>query len=286
MLNLNVETVESIIREVAATEIMPRFCNLKEGDIAYKGECDPVTIADKSAESALSSRLCDLLPGSKAVGEETFATNPRIFDHFLGESPVWIIDPLDGTHNFVKGSTTFGIIIALAQRNQTIAGWLYHPSSDEFVTAELGCGAFHKGNRLKTLPPTSLEEMTGALGFKITTAAERMEKEGKMPKKPLFVSSMHACCHDFPRLLIDYPHFGYDSPQWHFRALLQTCTPWDDAAGLMIHREAGGYNAHWNGEPFLPTSWDYGFMAAPDKDSWLELRNWVSSFCEIPERRG
>ncbi|MDD3288295.1 MAG: inositol monophosphatase [Alphaproteobacteria bacterium] len=287
MLNFNPHKVEDIVREVAATEIMPRFRHLRHEDISYKIGDDPVTTADKSAESILSERLCDLLPGSKAVGEEACAANQGILDCLLGESPVWIIDPVDGTRNFVEGSTTFGVIVALAQRNQTIAGWLYHPASDEFVTAELGSGAYHNGNRLKVLPKAPLEEMTGALGLRITQTYEQylLSKNGvDLAPKPKYVASMRACCHDFPRLVVGYSHFGFvDIPQWHFRALLQTCSPWDDAAGLMIHAESGGYSAHWDGTPFMPSSYEHGFMAATDKESWLELKNWISTFCEIPK---
>lgn len=286
MLRIKPDHVESIIREVAATEILPRFRNLQDGDISYKIGDDPVTIADKAAESALSKRLLDLLPGSKVVGEESFATNPRLLEVFSDDSPVWIVDPIDGTRNFVAGRDAFGVIIALAQRNQTIAGWLYHPSSDEFVTAETGAGAFYKGARLKVRAPESLDKMLGVFGYRIHKAFQNASetKPELLENCPLFATPSKAGCHDFPRLVIDKPHFGCDDPeQWHYRSLLQTCSPWDDAAPLMIHAEAGGYSAHWDGRAFSPTSYGYGFMAAPDKDSWEELKNWIARFCPIPE---
>src|SRR5271168_2971050 len=101
MARLDIDAVTAIIREVAEEHILPRFRNLKSADIAFKIGDDPVTIADKEAESALSARLSSLLKGSKVVGEEAFAANPRVLESFSGESPVWIIDPIDGTRNFV-----------------------------------------------------------------------------------------------------------------------------------------------------------------------------------------
>jgi len=97
---------------------MPRFRRLRSSDIAFKIGDDPVTIADKAAEKALSQRLLALLPDSTVVGEEDCAANPCVLERFSGESPVWIIDPIDGTRNFVAGKPTFGGIVALAKRNQ------------------------------------------------------------------------------------------------------------------------------------------------------------------------
>ena len=94
-----------------------------------------MTIADKEAESALSARLLGLLPGSKVVGEEAFAYDSGILRQFFGESPVWIIDPIDGTRNFTRSSPEFGVIVALAKQNQVVAGWICDPTSGDVVVA-------------------------------------------------------------------------------------------------------------------------------------------------------
>src|ERR1700744_4790279 len=125
MIKLDVSKGSNLIQEVADEHILPHFCNLKAADVTYKIGDDPVTIADKEAEKALSTRLLDLLPGSNVVGEEAFHADKGILDRLFSESPVWIIDPVDGTRNFVRGSSEFGVIVALAERNQTIDGWIY-----------------------------------------------------------------------------------------------------------------------------------------------------------------
>ncbi|MDD5585553.1 MAG: inositol monophosphatase [Alphaproteobacteria bacterium] len=281
MVKVNPEAVENIIREVAETEILPRFGNLKEGDIAYKAADDPVTIADKEAEKALSSRLSALLPGSKVVGEEEFASNRGLLDHFFSESPVWIIDPIDGTRAFMGGKPYFGTIVALVERNQTVAGWLYDPTSKEFVTAEKGSGAYHNGVKLRVLPSAPLEKMKGGLGYAILE---------NLPDTPSFKSAlapsygrMGYACHEYARLVVDSPHFARPKSPIHFRASLSFCTPWDDAAGVLAHQEAGGYSAHWNGEPFKPSSYGRGLLVAPDRESWLELRQWIAGYCKLGE---
>src|SRR5580704_17579619 len=85
------DAVAMLIQDVAEEHILPYFRNLKAEHIAYKSGDDPVTIADKQAELALSSRLLDLLPGSNVVGEEAFASDQGILSRFSGESPVWIV---------------------------------------------------------------------------------------------------------------------------------------------------------------------------------------------------
>ncbi len=277
MSQIDIDAVTSIIREVAAETILPRFRRLGQGDISYKIGDDPVTIADKEAESSLSTRLSGLLEGSKVVGEEAFSTNRGVFDAFFGESPVWIIDPIDGTRNFVKGSPEFGVIVALAKQNQTIAGWLYDPTSNEIITAEKGSGAWFKGQRLKVSQPEPLERMQGFLSDRLVELYEEAKPVGT---KPVF-EIMKAGVHEYPRMILNEPHFGKDKPQIHFRACLRQSMPWDDAAGVLAYEEAGGYAARWNGQAYSPAVYDQGLALAPDKDSWLGLKAWCQTFAEL-----
>ncbi|HAX91910.1 MAG TPA: inositol-1-monophosphatase, partial [Rhodospirillaceae bacterium] len=181
MLNIKSESVEKAIIEVADQYILPRFRALKSHDIHFKSDHSPVTIADIEAESALQQRLFDLLPPSKLVGEERFASDSGVLDSFLGEEPVWIVDPLDGTKAFIAGEPVLGVIVALAKQNQTIAAWLYDPTSREFITAEKGAGAFYKGKRLSVLPVTQLNEMHGIIGSRIVDAYEDCYTSSGMP---------------------------------------------------------------------------------------------------------
>ncbi|NTU76821.1 MAG: inositol monophosphatase, partial [Alphaproteobacteria bacterium] len=233
MQKINHEEVENILREVAETIILPRFRNLHEGDIDFKIGDDPVTIADKEAELALSTRLSALLPGSTVVGEEAFFINPGVLSRFSGESPVWIIDPIDGTRAFVGGEPEFGIIVALAEQNQTVAGWHYDPTSKEVVSAEKGAGAYHNGRKLRVLAPDLLQNMVGSIietPAKESFAATPVWANG-LPeaRKPNFMQITYSC-HEYPRLVVAGPHFSYSGQQRHFRVARTFCTPWDDAA--------------------------------------------------------
>ena len=280
MLRVDPDHVTAIIREVAANDILPFFQHLEKNQIGYKIGDDPVTVADKQAESALESRLKALLPGSNVLGEEAFAVNPGILRHLSTESPVWIIDPIDGTRNFVAGSDQFGVIVALSQKNQTIAGWLYSPTSDEVVTVELGAGAWYKGQRLKMLPPRSWPEMRGYLGDRLIAAYEKNHRADIVD--PVF-ELMHVGIHEYVNLGVDGLQFGHNKQQRHFRASMAYATPWDDAAGILMHSEAGGYAAFWGGEPYQPHIMHRGLACAPDKESWLALKAWCQTFTELPQ---
>lgn len=282
LMGIDFDKVTSHIKEVAEVHILPYFRNLKADQVAFKTGDDPVTIADKEAESALTTRLLDLLPGSKVVGEEAFSVDSGILSRFFDESPVWVIDPVDGTRNFAKGNSEFGVIVALVKQNQTLAGWIYDPTSKEVITAENGSGAYYKGQRLKTLPPVPVESMT----INMSPLIELPYKNSAVYKEsgPI-LDAMTAGCHEYPRLVLQQPHFGKDRPlSLHARATRIHTNPWDDAAGVLIHSEAGGYGARWSGQPYSVTVLDQGLLLAPDRDSWQELRNWVSAFCELPVR--
>lgn len=280
MIRIDPLKVINHIKEVAEVNVLPYFRNLKADQIAFKTGDDPVTIADKEAESALSARLLELLPGSKVVGEEAFAADSGILSRFSGESPVWIIDPVDGTRNFAKGSPEFGIIVALVERCQAVAGWIYDPVSGDVVTAEKGAGAWFRGERLRVLPPASLRDMTISMSPLIVQPYQASPEY--VADRPI-LDPMAAGCHEYPRLVVHRPHFGKQNPvSIHARATRLHTNPWDEAAGVLIHAEAGGYGARWSGEPYSVQVMDKGLLLAPDRDSWHALRDWIASFCELP----
>ena len=281
MLKIRTDQVEKIIQEVAESVIVPRFRNLRAHDIRFKGEDDPVTIADNEAEKAFAARLLPLIPNSKLVAEEAYAADPSILDVFLGDDPVWIVDPLDGTKAFIAGEPVYGVIVALAHNDETLMSWLYDPTSREFITAEKGSGAYHLGKKLSVLSADKVENMSGIIGHRIVDAYKQCNWS-PVDKRPVF-HRMLSACHDYARLVVGDPHFSRTASQAHFHCWLETCTPWDSAAGILINTEAGGYTAHWNEEEFKPSHYGRGVLTAPDKDSWNEICDWISTFCKLPE---
>lgn len=106
--------VEEVIRQAAAAEIMPRFRQLAAHEIDQKsGPHDLVTDADRKAEEFLTEALTALLPGSVVVGEEAVHADPASYGAIGGTAPVWIVDPVDGTRQFVHGDSGFCTLVAL-----------------------------------------------------------------------------------------------------------------------------------------------------------------------------
>src|SRR5262245_47949732 len=128
MPKVDLAAVSEIITAVAAEQIMPRFRKLASGDVQMKGVNDPVTIADQETERHLTAQLTKYLPGSVVIGEEAFAKDKAILNHISGEHPVWIIDPIDGTRNFVSGNPEFAVMVALVDKKKPIASWIHDPN--------------------------------------------------------------------------------------------------------------------------------------------------------------
>jgi fructose-1,6-bisphosphatase/inositol monophosphatase family enzyme len=269
--------VETIIREVTTEKIMPRFCHLDSEQVTRKRDRSLVTIADQEAEQQLAVRLSELLPGSRVVGEEVFAANPEIFEHFESDAPVWVIDPIDGTSNYVSGNQRFGVMVALVQSDKVVAGWIYHPCSDEFVTAEVGSGAYYKGKRLQVLDGVSLENMRGMFYGDAVLAVGNKHLAGT----PIFAEPHYACSHEYPNLVLGGEHFGKTASQLHFYGMGPFATPWDIAAGALIHGEAGGYSAFWDTSAFaltaFPAMYKTPFLSAPSQEAWMQIKNWIEA---------
>ncbi|MEO5374637.1 MAG: inositol monophosphatase [Alphaproteobacteria bacterium] len=255
----DINAVEAIVRDVAATEIMPRFGTLKAHEIRVKTHAaDFVTDADIHAELQLTRRLTELLPGSVAVGEEAVHHDRAILDRLSDEAPVWVLDPVDGTGNFAHGRDSFGVIVALVYRHHTVLGLLHDPVRDITVMGEEGGGAWSGGGRLTVERPETLAELTGSLGNKTLRAVE-----GRVGG----IIRLASACQDYMALLLGRSHFSF------YRHLM----PWDHAAGVLLHAEAGGYSAMIDGTPYRPVETDSGILLAPDRESWTQLRALVAT---------
>ncbi len=259
---VDIDRVSALIAEAAAEEIAPRFGKLAEGDVRAKGPSDPVTVADLAMERRLTAALPGLLAGSTVVGEEAVADDALIHDRLDGDDPVWVIDPLDGTTNFTEGRPMIAVIIALVHRGRTVAGWIHDPLNRATATVEQGAGAWLGDVRLRVAAPTEPPAMIGALNFKYfpEELRERLKarRERVSAVRPLFCAGQ-----EYLRLTRGEIHFAQF---WRIK-------PWDHAAGVLLHREAGGHAARINGEPYRPTDREGGLLLTPDAASWRALHD-------------
>lgn len=243
--------VADIIIETAQAVILPRFHHLAAADIREKGPGDYVTVADTEAEALLTRRLTDLLSGSLVVGEEAVAADASVLGRLAEDAPVWIIDPVDGTANFAHGNNKFAVIVALSLKGDTVQGWILDPVSGQIAIGESGAGAFIGDRRLSIPRDVSLAQMLG-----VCRKTDGLKRE---------VKSMYrngSAAHDYLDLIRGRAHFA------HYRRL----KPWDHAAGVLMHREAGGFSALCDGTPYAPTRHEGHLLMAPCRDNWEQLR--------------
>src|SRR5258707_4925715 len=127
--------------------------------VSLKGPANFVTMADRRAEEMLHSDLTKARPGYGFMGEES---GTRISDD---KTHTWIVDPLDGTTNFLHGIPHFSISIGLQREDTLIAGVIYNPANEELYTAERGKGAFLNDQRLRVAGRRKLNECVIGCGL-------------------------------------------------------------------------------------------------------------------------
>ncbi|MGW4226089.1 inositol monophosphatase family protein [Streptomyces bauhiniae] len=248
--------VEEAIRKAAATEILPRFRRLAEHEVDQKsGPHDLVTDADRLAERRLTEELSALLPGSVVVGEEAVHANPATYDAVRGDAPVWIIDPVDGTRQFVHGNDGFCTLVALAHRGTVLASWTYAPVRDQFATAVRGKGAFLDGERLFAGPPEPGRDLKVAVSHPDYTTEDQ-----KRALRALWTDGVAPrSCGSAGLEYLAIARGETDAVAFSWEAA------WDHAAGLLLVEEAGGAHLTLTGEPFRITGGNaLPFTAARD----------------------
>lgn len=253
-----IDEVSAVLRQASMEAILPRFRNLLSGEVVEKTPGEIVTIADREAERIITPRLKALLPGSRVVGEEAAADDPSLLDG-LDEGDVWLVDPLDGTANFVAGSPDFAVMVALLRYGKAIAAWLFAPVGGELAIASDGAGAFLNGTRIRT-PETALsaDMCRGAV-------LTRFLPE---PMKALVASN--AC--RFSAILpgarcsgVDYPAVARGEQNF---VMFWRLLPWDHASGALFVTEAGGHVARLDGSHYHPSDRRPGLLVAQNKDVW------------------
>ncbi|MEW1568735.1 inositol monophosphatase family protein [Streptomyces sp. NPDC093509] len=249
--------VEEVIRQAAAAEIMPRFRQLAAHEIDQKsGPHDLVTDADRKAEEFLTEALTALLPGSVVVGEEAVHADPASYGAIGGTAPVWIVDPVDGTRQFVHGDSGFCTLVALVLDGVVHASWTFAPAREEFATAMRGRGAVLDGVPLRSGSPEPGRDLDIAMSHPDYTTDDQkrallgLRSEGVVAR-PCGSAGLEYLA--VARGELDATAFSWEAA-------------WDHAAGLLLVEEAGGAHRTLGGEPFRVTGGNaLPFTAARDE---------------------
>ncbi len=250
------DPVAELIRTVAAEVILPRFQNLASHEVMEKAADDLVTIADRESEARLAEGLARLLPQASIVGEEACAADPSLLAA-LSNDLCWIIDPIDGTGNFAAGRAPFGVMVALTERGETIAGWIYDPLSGRLCHAERGKGATINSERIKARTSSAALPVAGVSTL-FLDAQEREQMEARAEGKLDLVGIPRCAAEQYPRIVLGQNDL----------ALFKRTLAWDHAAGVLFLNEAGGMACRYDGRPYLASSNEDGMLAAASPAMW------------------
>ena len=262
---IDVDAVTALVRQVAADVVLPRHRQLLEGDVQEKSPGELVTVADREAEALLTDGLSALLPGVPVVGEEATAADPSVYDRLRDAGAVWLVDPLDGTSNFVAGSPDFAVMVALVVAGRTVAGWVHQPLADRTWVAERGAGAFRDGERLR------LTARTGPLRGAVLTRVLPQDLRDRLQDRAAELGEVgpgRLCAG------VDYPLVAEGAQDF---VLFWRTLAWDHAPGALLVEEAGGKVGRLDGEPYLPTSSRPGLLVAADDQVYSRVRSALAS---------
>jgi fructose-1,6-bisphosphatase/inositol monophosphatase family enzyme len=258
------DLVEALVREVAATIVMPRFRHLADDEVQIKAPGDTVTIADQEAERALTRGLTALLPGSEVVGEEAVAADPQVLGRVKDMGAVWIVDPVDGTNNFAAGKTPFAVMVALLRDGEPAASWIYDVPDDRMTVAEAGSGAYLDGVRLKTrTDDPGAAALRGVVSYKYLPAELRAQVAANGHRLGEVTQGHHCAGYEYPAVATDEQQF----------ALFWRVLPWDHAPGTLILREAGGVAMYLDGTEYSPQNSERGMLVAANPEIWQTVHS-------------
>jgi myo-inositol-1(or 4)-monophosphatase len=231
---------------VAAEVLLGYWQQLGPDDADLKGRNDWVSRADREAEEAIIAYLRDASPDDHFLGEEGGAMGAG---SGAGEDArVWIIDPLDGTSNYLQHFPVWSVSIALRERGEMTVGVVYEPLRDQMFVAEKGAGAFVNGRRLAISTQASLDGAFLATGFPFR-AMEHLDTYMSIFRD---VISTTKGIRRAGSAALDLAYTAAGIFDGFFELHL---APWDVAAGSVLVREAGGIVSDFSGgERF----WDRG----------------------------
>lgn len=209
----------------AGTVIVRGYRRLDEVKFERKGHHDYVSQVDRDAESAIVDTLSTAYPDHQILAEESGSSGQS--DH------VWIIDPLDGTLNFLHGYPQFAVSIALTVKGRLDQAVIYDPMRDELFTASRGAGAQLNGHRMRVARRLQLDNALLATGFSVRRKSElraRLDSLGDMLDHCADVRRAGAAALD-----LAYVACARLDGFWEFGL-----KPWDVAAGSLLIQESGG----------------------------------------------
>ncbi|WP_026363151.1 inositol monophosphatase family protein [Methylopila sp. M107] len=217
------------------------FGEVEQLQVSMKGPGDFVSAADKRAEEVLHAELARVRPGYGFLMEEGGAIEGTDPDHR------WIVDPLDGTTNFLHGIPVFAISVGLERAGQIVAGVVFNPVTDELYSAERGGGAFMNDRRLRVAARRRMDDAV------IATGVPHLGKPGhdQFREELSRVQAKAAGIRRFGSAALDCAMVASGRMDGYWERNLKA---WDLAAGILLIKEAGGFVTDIQGQDNVLTS--------------------------------
>ncbi|RWL82581.1 MAG: inositol monophosphatase [Mesorhizobium sp.] len=210
------------------------FGEVQNLQVSMKGPGDYVSQADRKAEEIVYAELSKARPGYAFLMEERGAVEGEDGQHR------WIVDPLDGTTNFLHGIPLFSVSIALERQGQVVAGVVYNPAMDELYTAERGGGAFMNDRRLRVAGRSKLTDAVIGCGMPHLGRGQHGNFLIELRNVMAEVSGVRRL--GSAALDLAYVAAGRMDGFWE-----TGLSSWDIAAGILLVREAGGFVSDMDG---------------------------------------
>ena len=267
----------NLVRRAAKAEILPRFRVAgASAATAKSGPHDLVTEADRAAEAMLARGLQQIFPHALVVGEEAVASQPALRDAIAGAELAFVIDPLDGTWNFVHGLSLFGVIVAVTRFGRPVLGLLYDPVADDWLLADESGPALQRAatgaaHRVAVSGDRGLAQMQGYMHYHLMSQADQDRLAPLMPTLGR-VLALRCSCHEYRLLAQGAVDF----------VLSDVLNPWDHAAGVLACQQAGGVARMLSGAAYTTGITEGVLLCASTEQNWQRLRDHFACLLQDP----
>ncbi len=257
------EEVLPLLADAAQRAVTPRFRRLREDDVVEKAKDELVTIADREAEAIIEQGLLALLPGSRVVGEEACSADSSLL-HGLDRGIVWLVDPLDGTANFVAGQPVFATMAALLVDGEAIGAWVLNPVSGERWMAQRGGGCLCDGVQV-CAPANAVpsDHARGAVLTRFLPPELRLSVESRARRIGECLPGLRCAGVEYPAIITGAQQF----------AMFYRTLPWDHVPGTLLLEESGGHVARYDGTPYRAGDGKVGLLSAVNEATWTSVRD-------------
>lgn len=264
---LRIDRICELLRQVGEEELLPRFrAQLPNRVFEKTSDFDVFSEADEAAERKITGELERMFPGALLVGEEAVGHDLEAIAHLAHADIAFLVDPIDGTKNFISGLPLFGTMIAGLIRGEVVFAAIHDPVCRETAVAVRNEGAWAlrpdgAQTALRVSPACAVERMNVVAGTNFLPLHLRAAVSANLSK---FAMNFWLRCAAHEYRLAAGAHCEL--------LVYNKLMPWDHAAGWLLHREAGGYSAHFDGTEYLPVHTTGGLICASDRECWLAAR--------------